>query len=72
MARWQYRLRYTNLHWGDGGPRAQWRDVTPMDIALDIRDHSSLLFRRKPRRSPASLVGAVLRRAGNKQQRREA
>jgi len=71
MARWQYRLRYTNLNWGDGGSGAGWQDVRPGGWE-NLTAHSDLQFRRRPRRSPASLIGAVLRRAGHKQQRRGA
>lgn len=68
MTQWQYRLRYTNYDWGDGGPGAGWQDVRPGGRA-QLTVYSDLEFRPRPRRS---LVAAVLRRAGNKQQRREA
>ena len=71
MARWQYRLKLTNLNWGEERGAYPWRDVGK-PAWLDLRNYSDLQFRRRPRRSPASLVSAVLRRAGNKQQRREA
>ena len=70
MARWQYRLKLTNLNWGEERGAFPWRDVGPAWVNLAA--YSDLQFRRRPRRSPASLIGAVLRRAGNKQQRREA
>ena len=71
MARWQYRLKLTNLNWGEERGAYPWRDVGK-PAWLDLRNYSDLQFRRRPRRSPASLIGAVLGRAGNKQQRREA
>ena len=67
MTRWQYRLRPMNL-----GEWRAWRDVDGAPPPVIVTYCELLQFRRKPRRSPASLVGAVLRRPGNKQQRREA
>ena len=45
MARWQYRLRYTNLNWGDGGSGAGWQDVRPGGWE-NLTAHSDLQFRR--------------------------
>ena len=67
MTRWQYRLRPMNR-----GEYEPWHDVYQVGQPTYVVRYEALQFRRKPRRSPASLVGAVLRRAGHKQQRREA
>lgn len=63
MTRWEYRVRPTNLTWGE----APWRDAGDIRVQ-SVRDFSDLQFRRKPRRS---VVAAIRRRAGNKQQRGE-
>ena len=68
MARWQYRLRLMNRQWGEGGYEADWHDAGHV-ARHSIIEFSDLQFRRKPRRFPASLVAAVLRRAGDKRQR---
>ena len=49
MTQWQFRLRYTNLPWGEGGPDAEWRDVGTLKV-LPLIDHNVLQFRRKPGR----------------------
>jgi len=64
MARWQYRVRRTNINRYD-----EWADVYETVTSLGVMHCSDVQFRHKPRRSPASLVAAVLRRAGYKQQR---
>jgi len=68
VSRLEYRVRLTNLSWGEG-PGSGWRPVRPG--WANVRKHSDVQFRRKPRRSPASLAAAVLRRSGKAQQRGE-
>ena len=63
MSRWQYRVRRTNINRYD-----EWVDVYETVSSLGVMHCSDVQFRRRPRRSPASLVAAVLRRAGDKQQ----
>lgn len=59
MTRWQYRLKYTNLNWGEERGAFLWRDVgDPPWIGLTQYD--ALQFRRKPGRT-ASLAAAIRR-----------
>jgi hypothetical protein len=68
MSHWEYRVRLTNLAWGEG-PGSGWRPVRHGAWA-NVRRHSDVQFRRRPRRSPVLLVAAAMRRrAGEKQQR---
>jgi hypothetical protein len=61
VTRWQYRLRPTNLPWASG----EWCDVGT-EAYVGLLKYSDLQFRRRPRRS---VVAAMRRRAGQKQQR---
>ena len=59
MSRLEYRVRLTNLSWGEG-PGSGWRPVRPG--WANVRKHSDVQFRRKPRRSLAFVVAAVFHR----------
>ena len=63
MSRMEYRVRLMNLPWGEG-PGSGWRPVRPGGWA-DVRKHSDVEFRRRPRRP---LAAALWRRASSKQQ----
>jgi hypothetical protein len=54
VSKWQYRLRYTNLNWGDGGQAADWQNITGTpDRAIDLSCCAHLTFRKKPGRLAA-------------------
>ena len=55
MTRWEYRLKYTNLMPGEGGPAAEWRDVGAVS-AQNVARCEVLQFRRRPRRSLADVL----------------